>query len=125
MEPEMRALWEWHAVEEIEHKSVAFDVYEAMGCGYFHRMFSAFVGVIIQGVFIIGSENRLMKDHKVKRFGVEGKKAGRFLAEILDLKKLASEFMLYFKPGFHPWDIDDRAFIGEWYQKYPEYPRQM
>jgi predicted metal-dependent hydrolase len=32
-----RSLWAWHAVEEIEHKKVAFDVYQAMGGGYFRR----------------------------------------------------------------------------------------
>jgi len=27
----------WHALEEIEHKGVAFDVYEAVGGGYLRR----------------------------------------------------------------------------------------
>ncbi len=121
LDPEMRTLWEWHAVEEIEHKSVAFDVYEAMGCGYFHRMFSALVGTIIQGIFIIGSEGRLLKEQGIKRFGAEGKEAGKILGRVLNLKKLAREFVLYFKPGFHPWDIDDRAFIQAWYNKNPHY----
>ena len=117
LEPEMRTLWEWHAVEEIEHKSVAFDVYEAMGCGYFHRMFSALVGGIIQGVMILASENRLMKEEGVKRFGPEGKKAVGLLRKFHDLRKVARDFMMYFKPGFHPWDIDDRALIQAWYKK--------
>ena len=30
-------LWMWHALEEIEHKGVAFDVYEAVGGGYLRR----------------------------------------------------------------------------------------
>jgi len=117
LEPEMRSLWEWHAVEEIEHKSVAFDVYEAMGAGYFHRMFSALLGIVIQGVMLVASENRLMKEEGVKRFGPEGKKAVGLLRKFADLRKVARDFLLYFKPGFHPWDIDDRALIQAWYEK--------
>ncbi len=117
MDPEMRKLWEWHAVEEIEHKSVAYDVYEAMGCGYFHRMFSAFIGVAIQLPFIVGSENRLLKERGVTRFGPEGKEAGRIMASFHDFRKVGKEFLLYFKPGFHPWDIDDRPFLEKWYRE--------
>ena len=36
-EPGYRQVWTWHALEEIEHKSVAFDVYEAVGGGYLQR----------------------------------------------------------------------------------------
>ena len=37
MDPEHAKLWLWHAVEETEHKAVAFDVYRAVGGGYVRR----------------------------------------------------------------------------------------
>ncbi|HEY6464071.1 MAG TPA: metal-dependent hydrolase, partial [Polyangiaceae bacterium] len=34
----VRPLWVWHALEESEHKAVAFDVYRAIGGGYGRRV---------------------------------------------------------------------------------------
>ena len=30
-EPRLKALWQWHSAEELEHKSTAFDVYRSLG----------------------------------------------------------------------------------------------
>ncbi len=35
--PQLAALWRWHAVEETEHKSVAFDVFAHLGGGWLQR----------------------------------------------------------------------------------------
>ena len=37
MRAPQRRLWMWHALEEIEHKAVVFDVYQAVGGGYLRR----------------------------------------------------------------------------------------
>jgi predicted metal-dependent hydrolase len=36
-EPQMRLLWRWHASEEAEHRGVAFDLYRALGGGWWRR----------------------------------------------------------------------------------------
>jgi uncharacterized protein len=36
--PEMQKLWRWHALEETEHKAVAFDLYLALGGNYGWRV---------------------------------------------------------------------------------------
>ncbi len=37
--PPARELFRWHLIEELEHRTVAFDVYEAIGKSYFYRLF--------------------------------------------------------------------------------------
>ncbi|WP_311221005.1 MULTISPECIES: metal-dependent hydrolase [unclassified Acidovorax] len=37
-EPEMQLLWRWHAAEETEHRSVAFDLYRAVGGNHAWRV---------------------------------------------------------------------------------------
>ena len=38
MDPRMAPIWAWHAIEESEHKAVAFDVYKAVGGSEFVRI---------------------------------------------------------------------------------------
>jgi len=42
-----KQLWRWHAIEETEHKAVAFDVYQAVGGGYFRRVFNMLIVTIM------------------------------------------------------------------------------
>lgn len=122
-DPEVRRLWEWHAVEEIEHKSVAYDVYEAMGCGYIHRMWSVFIGFLFQVGFLTKSFRRVFR--KDIEAGISMKKEREEALKLMkkfhpDREELKREFLMYFKPGFHPWQIDDRPFLEAWYQKYKD-----
>ena len=38
MKEPIRGLMYWHIMEEIEHRTVCFDVYEALGAGYAYRV---------------------------------------------------------------------------------------
>ena len=47
MHPETLRFWRWHAVEELEHKAVAFDLFKMVGGGYFLRAFSAIAALLL------------------------------------------------------------------------------
>lgn len=48
----IKALWEWHAAEEIEHKSLAFDFLQVIDNGYWLRSLGAIIGaaIVVSGI---------------------------------------------------------------------------
>src|SRR3546814_7851182 len=51
VDPEMAQLFLWHAAEEIEHRHVAYDVYQHIGGGYVRRVAAM---VPLAGLILIG-----------------------------------------------------------------------
>lgn len=65
---QMLGLLRWHGAEEVEHRSVAFDAYGALGGGYLRRVL--WMLVVFAGIFSIwgaGTEFLLRKDPAVPR----------------------------------------------------------
>jgi len=118
----MRDLWEWHALEEIEHKAVAFDLFKEAGGGYFLRIYSAVLTIIADArLFRVlirraredaarqmadGTWNEpvLTDEQKVRRDEA-------IALERRNMRKLFWAGAAYFVPGFHPWKIDDSRYV--------------
>ncbi|MCU4357473.1 metal-dependent hydrolase [Acinetobacter ursingii] len=115
----MKYMWLWHAVEENEHKAVAYDVYEGIfGRGvkaYGLRTFALTVAMLVlfftQSSFVL----RLLKE--------DGKLNLKELSTIYEygyspskgvISGMASEMLAYFKPGFHPNDLDTVELLRNW-----------
>lgn len=108
-EERYHALWQWHAMEETEHKGVAYDVYEtvigkgptayALRSGTFlvaNLIFWSLVSRFYWNVIKADNQHRNVKGlGKLGRllFG-RGGVVGRMVGEWFD----------FFRPGFHPWD---------------------
>jgi hypothetical protein len=113
--PTMAALWKWHAAEENEHKSVAFDVYVASGGGYAVRVTSMLVATVIFWAKVIEHQARMMKVDGTLFSPREHWTLFKFL--VVDpgtMRGLFKPYLAYFRPGFHPTQIDSTAVIEGW-----------
>ncbi|MEA1015043.1 metal-dependent hydrolase [Sphingosinicella sp. LY1275] len=115
---ETAALWRWHAIEEIEHKGVAYDtwLHATRDWPRFKRWrVKAKVMLLVTRNFVVdrtvGTLELLRQD------GITGSKAwARFFWFALVrpgmMRKVLGAWASFFMPGFHPWNHDDRALIA-------------
>lgn len=115
--PSIQKLWRWHAIEEIEHKAVAFDTLMAAtqtmsGLGrWFFRchvmMFATFL--FLHEIFFSAGEFFRQDGMSTPRTWL------RFLHYVCVrpgmLRRVIGGYLAYYRPGFHPWRVDDRALI--------------
>lgn len=113
MHPEMLRFWRWHAVEELEHKAVAFDVFRAVGGGYLLRVFSALAALVLLAFPFDRIARRMLRDDPREVTPEMRERAAALNRKVLgpQLRMIAQ----YFKPGFHPWNFPDEKYLMEWY----------
>jgi predicted metal-dependent hydrolase len=106
--PTMQALIIWHAVEEVEHKAVAFDVMQAAGIGYVTRI----AGYVLATFALLGWAGigcrMLLRQDGIPRGEVAARR--RELEARVDPALIAHtrrQLRAYFRRDFHPNDVDD------------------
>ena len=115
---ELRELWLWHAVEEVEHKGVAYDVWEYASRDWNPArrwLWRSFFMLAITISFFI---NRTLGQIELLR--QDGLGLFRSLKSILRAgfgkggigRNVLGHWASFFRPGFHPWDIDDRLLVA-------------
>jgi predicted metal-dependent hydrolase len=118
-DPEFSRLWFWHAVEEIEHKAVAFDVFDAVGGTYGERIVAfAIATVMIYTVMTLFVVRMMRQDGETIRPGAWLELLRWGLVEPGMFRQAARGYLDYLRPGFHPWDHDNRALIEEFKRAY-------
>ncbi len=118
VDPSMRQLFIWHAIEESEHKAVAFDLYQAVDGSYPRLMFAyLWSSVLLTAITAYFQLHLMAKDRSLFKLGTTlkglnwmfgfGKNAGHF-------RRMLPEYFDFFRRDFHPWQHDNSAQIAEW-----------
>jgi predicted metal-dependent hydrolase len=105
MDAEVRRLLVWHAIEEAEHKAVAFDVYEATGGTYRTRavaMFFTTFGFILSTALFQAALTRQDPDAGGLRRTATG--LGKMWVSPGWFRRLVPAYFDYYRRDFHPWD---------------------
>lgn len=115
MHPQFKEMWRWHAIEETEHKAVAYDVYQQAVGSYWLRIYTMLVITLMfcfrtslyQAVFL-WKDGQLFNP-KVWWNGIKF----YFLKPGL-VRHIWSDYLDYFRWDFHPWMHDNRELLQQW-----------
>lgn len=115
-DPRIRAMYAWHAVEEIEHKSVAYDVFQKIAKGsYLTRILSFMLVTFTFPFHVFMIMNHMFKVDSVKnRFRVWLKGLWWLYGPGGLYPRLIPAYLAYYMPGFHPWKMGQMASYDTW-----------
>ncbi|RTL29291.1 MAG: metal-dependent hydrolase [Burkholderiales bacterium] len=119
-DPRLAGMYAWHAMEEMEHKAVAFDVMQKVAkVGYFTRILG-----FIEISFFFPLATFMVMNHM---FEVDGMTRGQRIKTwfkglwwlygwggLFSRPAFLKHYISYIKPGFHPWDAGEVGTYKRW-----------
>jgi predicted metal-dependent hydrolase len=113
MHENVKWLWLWHAIEETEHKAVAFDAYQAIGGTYPVRVL---VMAQVTARFLLNSlrfQIELVRaDGQLTNVRGMAGFLWRFFGPRGHLTAILPAYLDYYRPNFHPWQQDNRSTVA-------------
>ena len=110
-------LWVWHAIEEIEHRAVAFDVYQAVyKDDKVRRRIMRSVTTGFASLTFYSASRLFIQDRRKSLPKVSGNLYGIYLVSKM-LIELIPEYLSYYKKDFHPSEIDYTDIVAYWKDK--------
>lgn len=115
-----KRMWLWHALEETEHKAVAYDVWEkCVGRGplaYGHRAIGMLTATAIFWPLVTVFYGQMTRaDENCRKAGWRGhlKVANTLFGKPGVFRKQIPELLAYFKYSFHPWQQDNSHRLAQ------------
>ncbi|HEY1614022.1 MAG TPA: metal-dependent hydrolase [Rhizomicrobium sp.] len=115
---EIRRLWQWHAAEEIEHKAVAFDTF--LLAAHDVRGFARWrlrCGVMVAATASLLTFLLFGMREMFRQDGIASARTWLGFAHFAFihpgvLRRVMGRYLAFYRPGFHPWQVDDRALVA-------------
>lgn len=116
MHETMRPIWLWHAIEETEHKAVAWDLYhDIKGHNYVERVAIMIFASTLLAIATAINQIRFMRaDQQLWNFRSWFHGLNKLFGRRGIITGLTSDYLDFFKPGFHPWDHENSALVAYW-----------
>ncbi|MFD3507828.1 metal-dependent hydrolase [Nocardia sp. NPDC058666] len=112
---EVRSMLLWHAVEESEHRAVAFDVYRSVGGGERRRIATMCAILVLFGTsIVVNSTVSLLGDRATRNPVRLAKSVAAIRHTPFVSRTVRRRVRDYLKPGFHPDDVDNSALLAQW-----------
>jgi predicted metal-dependent hydrolase len=111
------SFWLWHMTEETEHKTCAYDAYQAACGGYFTRLVGVYHGSI--GGFWPGMRAAVLM---LKKDGLwkSWRSRLRFFKQVAKFMRYVAPFLLRSSlPSHNPRSEKDLEWVKEWLSRYP------
>jgi predicted metal-dependent hydrolase len=116
--PRMRAMYAWHAMEEVEHKAVAFDVMQKVAkVGYLRRCFALLLVTLGFNLNALISTRYMLKCDgytRLQRWGMFAKGLWWLYGPGGVYLSMLGPYLQYLKPGFHPWQQGELKSYRVW-----------
>lgn len=112
-------MWRWHALEEIEHKAVAYDtwLHATKDWSRLRRWWvKSLMMLIVTRRFIperLSGAAELLRQDGISGVRVKAKLLWFAFGNPGMFRKIAGAWSGYFMPGFHPWNEDESQLISD------------
>jgi predicted metal-dependent hydrolase len=119
MDPRVAKIWAWHAIEETEHKAVAFDVFKATVNDEWIRRSQMAINTV---TFLMIASYHFID--LMRASGQAGKPKvwlsgiNYFWGKPGIFRQLIPAYLQYYRRDFHPWQHDNRALVDSIKQEF-------
>lgn len=118
-DPDMAKLWRWHALEESEHKAVAFDLYQQVYASPWLRRRAMLHSTLyftldtFKGLVHMLKRDGLLWNWRIWRDGLAWLWGSRGI-----LRPLVRAYLDFYKADFHPWQHDNLQLILDYRREF-------